>query len=83
MNALDKLEERIEALLADKAHLAKENARLRVESEMGVSALETENHSLRDELAAERAKSDEVLARVEKLLQKLQTEPPPHAFGDD
>ncbi len=74
MEVLSRLESKIEALLVKQTALKEENARLREESQRGLDDLRAENQRLRDDLNRERASKEEVLGRIDGLLQKLQDE---------
>ena len=75
MEAFAKLESHITELLTRLDTLKAENARLRAEAEnsvMGRTALEEENRRLTAALAQEESLRNEVLRRVDSLLQKIQ-----------
>lgn len=74
MDALSQLEARIDSILAKNRVLEEENRRLRRELESGKRDLESDNRVLRDELERERAAKDAVLAKIDGLLNKLQSE---------
>ncbi|MCK9241451.1 cell division protein ZapB [Desulfocurvus sp.] len=71
---LSRLESKIESLLTRLATLKEDNARLRDEVQRGQEDLMAENRRLREDLERERASKEEVLARIDGLLQKLQDE---------
>ena len=75
MEAFAKLETHIAELLTRLDTLKAENARLRAEAEnsaAGRTALEEENRRLTAALAQEESLRNEVLRRVDNLLQKIQ-----------
>ena len=75
MEAFTKLESQITELLTRLDTLKAENVRLRAEAEksvMGRTALEEENRRLTAALAQEESLRNEVLQRVDNLLQKIQ-----------
>ena len=75
MEAFAKLESHITELLTRLDTLKAENARLRAEAEnvaTGRTALEEENRRLTAALAQEESLRNEVLQRVDSLLQKIQ-----------
>ena len=75
MEAFAKLESHITELLTRLDTLKAENARLRAEAEhtvAGRTALEEENRRLTAALAQEESLRNEVLRRVDSLLQKIQ-----------
>ncbi|GAB6177138.1 hypothetical protein JCM16814_20290 [Desulfobaculum senezii] len=74
MDALSQLEARIDSMLAKNRVLEEENRRLRRELDGGKRELESENRALRDELERERAGKRDVLAKIDNLLEKLQSE---------
>jgi cell division protein ZapB len=74
MEMLSRLEGKIESLLTRLATLKEDNARLREEAQRGQEELMAENRRLREDLERERASKEEVLARIDGLLQKLQDE---------
>jgi len=74
MEMLSRLESKIESLLTRLAALKEDNARLRDEAQRGQEDLMAENRRLREDLERERASKEEVLARIDGLLQKLQDE---------
>lgn len=74
MEMLSRLETKIESLLLKLAALKEENARLKDESQRGIEDLRAENQRLRDDLERERASKEEVLGRIDGLLNKLQDE---------
>ncbi|WP_028587662.1 cell division protein ZapB [Desulfocurvus vexinensis] len=74
MEMLSRLESKIESLLTRVAALKEDNARLREEAQRGQEDLMAENRRLREDLERERASKEEVLARIDGLLQKLQDE---------
>jgi cell division protein ZapB len=74
MEMLSRLESKIESLLTRLATLKEDNARLRDEVQRGQEDLMAENRRLREDLERERASKEEVLARIDGLLQKLQDE---------
>lgn len=74
MEMLSRLESKIESLLTKLAALKEENARLKDESQRGLEDLKAENRRLREDLDRERASKEEVLGRIDGLLQKLQDE---------
>lgn len=74
MEVLSRLETRIETLLQKLSTLKEENARLKDESQHSIEDLKSENARLRQDLERERASKEEVLARIDGLLQKLTDE---------
>ena len=74
MEMLSRLESKIESLLTKLTALKEENSRLKDESQRGLEDLKAENRRLREDLDRERASKEEVLGRIDGLLQKLQDE---------
>jgi len=74
MEMLSRLETKIESLLLKLATLKEDNARLREETQRGLEDLKAENRRLREDLERERTSKEEVLGRIDGLLQKLQDE---------
>ena len=75
MDAFEQLEKHVTDLLARLDTLKAENARLRAEAESvstGRTALKEENRRLTTALAQEESLRNEVLKRVDSLLQKIQ-----------
>ncbi len=73
MELLDKLESRIDTLLATMNALHEENRRLKEEVDSGLSALADENRALKEAIEQEKVARKAVLARVEALLDRLKT----------
>lgn len=74
MEILSQLETKIESLLLRIRTLEDDNKRLREEVEHGASDLKAENARLREDLNRERNAKDEVVNRIDGLLQRLQDE---------
>lgn len=73
MELLDKLESKVEELLASKKRLQEENERLKKEAATGYANLEEQVAQLGGELEQERNARAEVLERLDKLLEKLKS----------
>ncbi|SKA80074.1 cell division protein ZapB [Desulfobaculum bizertense] len=74
MDALSQLEARIDSILAKNRVLDEENRRLRQELDLSKKELETKNQTLRDDLERERVAKQDVLTKIDGLLNKLQAE---------
>lgn len=74
MEVLSLLENKIGTLLQKLQGLEEENRRLKEDAEHGLRDLKAENARLTEELDKERASKEEVLGRIDGLLQKLQDE---------
>lgn len=76
MEILSRLETKIESLLLKVRTLEDENRRLKEEAERSAFDLTAENARLREELEQERGSKNEVLGRIDGLLQKLSDDTP-------
>ena len=74
MELLNLLEERVQTLVARNEHLRAEVKRIQTEtsgSAASLQALQEENRILKESLAQEQRLKDEVLERIDTLLEKL------------
>lgn len=74
MELLNLLEERVQALVAQTERLRDENRRLELASSEGLQSLhglQEENRLLKESLAQEQRLKDEVLERIDALLERL------------
>lgn len=74
MELLDRLEQRIGALLARLDVLTRENASLKQANENELGALAEENDVLRRALEEERARNAAALARIEAIMERITAE---------
>lgn len=71
MEALEQLERRISALLAELDSLRAENAALKNDQTEKTASLTAENSTLRASLAREQEKNSDTLTRIDNILQRL------------
>ncbi len=83
MELIDRLEQRLDALLSDNTSLRQENGRLKEALQRDTQTLQGEVEHLQQELERERAARQAVTARIDGLLQKIEAaatgDAPPHA----
>ena len=71
MELLDKLEERINTLLREMESVKDENRRLKENNQQELTRLAADNERLAEELERERSASQDVVRRLDALLEKL------------